>query len=301
MRQGKSGSSAGVGGAGVVAGVVIFVVIVLLAVGVGYFAYRFWESQQQVERAVPTVASGPAPVDLVSDDRIIFGGVPRSRRAESEFTVLRNRAYMVGYSEMRKDPLWSAYRVIRMATPFILERPKGEFLTDLRTEAKVTHHDYTGGGYDRGHMTPNSAIARCYGAEAQKETFFLSNICPQAPNLNREVWEKLEKDELEYTARFEEIWVVDGPVFGDMNGGVTHTLRSGIAIPSAFYKIVLEDEGGRVRLFCVVMPQGVKGTELPQQFLTSVGEVERETGLEFLWKVEGKTREGLESQVWPMW
>jgi endonuclease G len=97
------------------------------------------------------------------------------------------------------------------------------------------------------------------------------------------------------------VWVVDGPIFADMNGGVTHTLRSGIAVPASFYKIVLEDQGGQVRLFCVIMPQGVKGTELPQQFLTSVRQIEEETGLEFLWKLDPSTREALESPVNPMW
>ena len=114
-------------------------------------------------------------------------------------------------------------------------------------------------------------------------------------------WDKLEKDEIEYADQFEEVWVVDGPIFADVNGGTTPTLRSGIAVPAAFYKIVLEDQGGKVRLFCVIMPQGVKGTELPQQFLTSVRQIEQQTGLEFLWKLDSSTREALETQVRPMW
>jgi endonuclease G len=279
----------------------------LVVIGVGllfavHVAYRFWGTQQVPSPAGQGVV--PAP-ELVSEDRILFGGAPQadeSRGADVAFTTLKNQAYIVGYSERRKDPLWSAYRVIRMEHPFELERPKGEFLTDMRTEARVKHQDFTGGGYDRGHMTPNSAIARCYGAEAQKETFLLSNICPQSANLNREVWEKLEKKEIEYAETFEEVWVVDGPVFGDMNGGTTHTLRgSGIAIPAAFYKIVVEDEGGAIRLFCVIMPQGVKGTEVPQEFLTNVREIEKETGLVFLSKVDAGTRERLETQVGAMW
>lgn len=287
--------------------IIITVVILILLLAVAFFAYRLWKDQQAATQtpvastSVPTIQQSPAPPDPVSDDRIIFGGIPRPSRPDIHLTVLKNIAYIVGYSESRKDPLFSCYRVIHMDHPFVLERPKGEFLTDLRTAARVAHHDYTGAGYDRGHMTPNSAIARCFGADAQKETFLLSNICPQSPNLNREVWEKLERAEIDYAAQFDEVWVVDGPIFADLNGGVTHTLRSGIAVPSSFYKIVLEDRGGTIRLFAVIMPQGVKGTELPQQFLTSVRRIEEQTGLEFLWKVDPRTRESLETQVSPMW
>jgi endonuclease G, mitochondrial len=281
------------------AGILFAVIILVLLLIAAYGAYRY--SSTQSAPPSTAAASQPAPIDLVTDDRILFGGAPRATRPDLAFTTLKNIAYMVGYSEQRKDPLWSAYRVIRMEHPFNLPRPTGDFLTDNRTTARVAHHDFTGSGYDRGHMTPNSAIARCYGADAQKETFLLSNICPQAPNLNREVWEKLEKDEIEYAGQFEEVWVVDGPIFADLNGGTTHTLRSGIAVPASFYKIVLEDQGGKVRLFCVIMPQGVKGTELPQQFLTSVRQIEQQTGLEFLWKLDPQTRETLETQVGPMW
>jgi endonuclease G len=188
-----------------------------------------------------------------------------------------------------------------MEHPFELPRPKGEFVMDPRTNARVKHHDFTGSGYDRGHMTPNSAIAHCYGHDAQLETFLLSNICPQAPNLNQKVWEILEKTEFVYADRFQEIWVMDGPIFGDLNGETTGTLRSGIAVPRAFYKILIENHGGTLDACAVIMPQRVRGTELPEQFTTSIEEIEKETGLEFLWKVDAATRQRLKSRATPLW
>lgn len=276
----------------------LFAVILILTV------FRFLHNEQlkkQNAAATPTSAPAPASEDPIAPDHITFGGEPRPGSPDISFTLLKNIAYEVGYSEQRKDPLWSAYHVIHLDNPYILKRPSGNFLTDERTLAKTTHHDFTGSGYDRGHMTPNSAIARFYGAEAQRETFLLSNICPQSPNLNREVWAKLEMDITDYTSQFDEIWVTCGPIFADMNGGITHTLRSGIAIPSSFYKIAVEDQSGKIRLFSAIMPQGVKGTELPQQFLTSVRQIEDQTGLEFLWKLDPQTCATLENQVYPLW
>jgi endonuclease G, mitochondrial len=276
---------------------VIFVAVLIVA---AYVAYVYWQDRQA--RVSPLEQSG----DLVSDDRIIWGGAPRPAPGageEVQFTPLKNEAYIVGYSESRRDPLWAAYRVRAVANPQHLPRPS-DFKTDDRTAAKVRTSDYTRSGYQRGHMAPNEAIAEDYGKEAQLQTFLLSNICPQAPELNEHVWERLEVDERKYADEFEEVWVIDGPIFGDLNGGHTDRLASGIAVPSAFYKILIDEQdraGGRPRIFSVIMPQDVKGTELPQQFLTSVSEIEKESHLEFFWKIDPTTRAELESKVWKMW
>ena len=279
----------------------VWVIVFALLVVAAYVAYVQWE-----ERRKPAVPPVQETADLISDDQIIYGGVPRAvggAGEEVEFTVLKNRAYMVGYSERRKDPLWSAYRVKAVTNPEHLPRPSG-FAMDQRTVSRVRTDDFTRSGYQRGHMTPNEAIAEDYGREAQVETFLLSNICPQAPELNEHVWERLEAAERKYANKLEEVWVIDGPIFGDLNGGKTERLPAGIAVPSAFYKIVIDEEGhkgGPPRVFAVIMPQGVKGTELPQQFLTSVREVEKETHLEFLWKLDAATRAELESKRGEMW
>ncbi len=280
-------------------GMAILFVVLLLAVG-GCLAYTQWRSQQSL--AGPLQQSA----DIVSDDRLIYGGAPRARAGsgdEAVFEVLKNDGYIVGYSEARRDPLWSAYRVFHVAMPNHLPRPSG-FSPDLRTTDRVKESDFTGSGYDRGHMTPNEAIMEDYGAEGQLQTFLLSNICPQAPELNRHVWERLEVDERKYADSCEEVWVIDGPIFTDLNGGTTPRLASGIAVPAAFYKILIDEQdhaGGSPRVFAVIMPQGVKGTELPQQFLTTVAEIEKETHLEFLWKLDAATRADLEQKKWGMW
>jgi endonuclease G, mitochondrial len=278
------------------------IVIVLLAVLIvgAYLAYVAWQKHQV------TVQPLEQTPDLVSDDRIIFGGPPRpapSAGDEVQFTILKNQAYIVGYSELRKDPLWVAYRVHAVVNPPDLPRPS-QFATDSRTAAKVRTGDFTRSGYQRGHMAPNQAIADDYGREAQVQTFLLSNICPQTPELNEHVWERLEADERKYANQFEEVWVIDGPIFADINGGRTDHLASGVAVPSAFFKILIDEQdhpGGKPRIFSAIMPQNVKGTELPQQFLSSVSEIEKETHLDFFWKIDPATQAELESKVWKMW
>jgi len=292
---------------------IMVAVILLLLLAIGVVLFVMWRQQQAAKTTPQTPeARGPAE-EIISDDRMVYGGQPRARSGaggEAAVTVLKNLAYISGYSQSRRDPLWVCYRVWNNPQPYSLPRPTGGFLMDTRLAHPVKDSDYARSGYDRGHLAPNSAIARCYGPAAQLETFLLTNICPQTPALNEKVWERLEVAERGFGDTFEEVWVMDGPIFGDLNGGTTAKLASGIAVPSAFYKILVDEEGagaatqgtrGMPRVFAVIMPQDVKGTELPQQYVTSIREIENQTHLEFLWKLDAATQEQLESKAWPMW
>ena len=105
----------------------------------------------------------------------------------------------------------------------------------------------------------------------------MSNIIPQSPHLNRQVWEHLEQTEIkDYAKQFGQIWVMDGPIFHHHDH-----LRGGEEVPDACWKIIVRESGGTPQVLAFIMPQIVSGTEAPQQFLTSVQEIERETGLDF--------------------
>jgi hypothetical protein len=55
---------------------------------------------------------------------------------------------------------------------------------------RVRPTDYAGAGFDRGHLCPSAD--RTSSAADNSATFLMSNMIPQAPNLNRNTWENLE-------------------------------------------------------------------------------------------------------------
>ncbi|MCY2928732.1 MAG: DNA/RNA non-specific endonuclease [Planctomycetota bacterium] len=218
----------------------------------------------------------------------IYGGLPKTTQG---LKLLTNQGYLVGYSEKHRDPVWVAYRLFKVANAPAIPRPK-KFTVDDRTEAKVKSSDYSSTGYDRGHMAPNHAIATRYGADAQVETFLMSNVCPQRPNLNRRVWERLEALEADdYANRFEELWVVDGPIFDDQ----PEKLAAGIDVPRAFFKIIVDEAQGRPRMLGFIMPQTVRGDESPRMFL--VADIEKQTGLDFFTDLPKDEEQKLEAQT----
>ena len=266
-------------------------ILAIAVVGIGGCA--IWRATRpSPESTQPPVATPgqPQPAKAAAYRAYLYGGLPKTSQ---EVKLLQNKGYLVGYSEIHKDPAWVAYRLYKVENPPTLPRPT-KFSTDLRTLARVKTTDYTNTGYDRGHMAPNHAIATRYGEDAQLETFLLSNICPQKPNLNRKVWEHLEATEADdYANRFEEIWVIDGPIFNDP----PEKLPAGVDVPRAFFKILVDEVAGKPRMLAFIMPQGVKGDEKPRAFLTSVQEIEKETGLDFFSDLPKEEEQKLEAET----
>ena len=228
-----------------------------------------------------------------------FAGLPSGGQVQ----VLQNPGFLVGYSEVRRQALWVAFRATSLkGSPRVPPRPKG-FEIDGRTQARVSTFDYNGSRYDRGHLAPNYLIGRLYGREAQRATFLMSNIAPQRARLNQLVWQRLEEAETDKVAPGAgELWVVTGPVFGLQ----PRTLKSGIPVPEAFYRIWLDQRGdGAPAVLGFLVPQEVCGTEPLSRYLASVDEIEQRTGLDFFHQLDDGQEAVLErtrtAKGWRLW
>lgn len=273
-------------------GTVLF--LLALAISLSLIAVR---GIQQASRPLPLPAllTRPATESAATyGDKYCYAGQPRATPAfTGTILVLTNTGYVVGYSERLKDPVWVCYRLFRVDSLQAPPRPE-KFAVDSRTTARASSGDYTGSGYDRGHMAPNFGIAVCYGRDAQIETFLMSNIIPQRPKLNRQVWENLESTEIrDYTRRYNTIWVTTGPVFSSS----PKRLKSGIAVPEKCYKIIARENSGRPEITAFLIPQDVTGQENPGQFAASVREIEKTTGLDFFCELPADLQDKLESGV----
>jgi endonuclease G len=248
-------------------------------------------------------AGGYAYEVKIARPALLFQGAPRAHDAanyETWFRILRNDGFILGYSDLRGNPLWVEYAL----TPLpenepSLKRPN-RFETDWRSINRVSHDSYQQSGYDRGHMAPNYAISRLYGKEGQVDSFLMTNISPQKSKLNQRVWQRLEEVEIQHFAkRFGKVWVITGPVFN----GTIERLKSDwtVEIPDAFYKIYIAKPNPNTHPIALgfVIPQTVKGKEPLMQFVTSVDHIEAQTGLDFFPELDDKVEDAVEAKVDP--
>jgi endonuclease G len=171
-------------------------------------------------------------------------------------------------------------------------RPEA-FIADYRTTARIESQLYSRSDYDRGHMAPNFAIATRYSRETQEETFRMSNISPQRRALNAGVWKTLEpRIATRYPGRFGEVWVFAGPVFGQS----PRRLHNRVAVPEEFFMIILDESDGRWRTTAFLFPQETPNFAKPDGYLTTIDEIERRTGLDFLPELPADVQAALESR-----
>lgn len=229
--------------------------------------------------------------DVAGADRYTFAGVPLGT---SPVKLLQNEGYMVGYDETLRNPLWVAYHLNSGAAGASSERPE-TFDVDRRTRARVDHYDYSNSGYDRGHMAPNYAIDSVFGQRAQQETFLMSNIVPQRPELNQGPWKELEQIVANrYLKDYQELWVITGPIYREP----VQRLPSGVAIPVAFYKVIVDAvEPTGIRALALILEQDVADSSQMNRHLVSIDEVEVATGLDFLSLLDDAAETALEADL----
>ncbi len=236
--------------------------------------------------------------------QVFFAGPPVrvGAPAPKDIRILRRGEFAIGWSDSLRHPVWCAYHVKPHAR-FEAGKRRPSFRCDPAIPAAPRPDDYTKSGYDRGHMTPNYAIATRYGDEERRKTFLMSNIAPQTPALNRGVWREVEHRIADlWTARYGEIWVIVGCIssqYGRETLGATD-----IDVPTDFYQVILAQEGMDVRALAVLFRQDVTWREWPARNIISIDELERLTGLDFNPELPAFIQDPLEaetpSRLWPI-
>lgn len=230
-------------------------------------------------------------------ERLSWMGVPTWERLTplSVHRVLRNDGFLVGWSDVRVSPLWASYVLYADRVAEVGDRPG--FRRDWRTLWPVTPDSYLRSGYDRGHLAPNYAIARVHGPSAQHDTFLMSNMAPQRPDLNRRLWQRLEEVVIDrFVPQYGTLQVITGPIFAsEFTQGMLNRVGL-VEVPVAFYKILVVP-GEHPRALAFVMPQSVRGDEPLDRFVVSIDRIETLTGLDFFPDLPKAVERELEGRV----
>lgn len=199
-------------------------------------------------------------------------------------------AYRLSFNPKLHIPNWVAWELTAAETSGSQER-SSNFYTDANVVGCALPEDYRRSGYDRGHMAPAGDMK--WSPTAMGETFYLTNICPQAKALNSGAWKKLEEKCRQWAKRDSAIVIICGPVISDK---LTSTIgTTGVAVPKRFFKVIIAPYVDEPRGIGFIMPNmTVEGGM--QACATSIDEVERITGLDFFSSLPDSIEDIIESQ-----
>lgn len=148
--------------------------------------------------------------------------------------------FSVLYSDKLKDPVISAEHLTAAeVTAAGQMKRKDSFHAESQVpkQFESTPKDYAKSGYDQGHMACNGDMA---DTKSQFESFSLSNMTPQLPDLNRKAWRLMEEAVRKQVLAEGDAWVVTGMVPG------TKTIGNGVNVPIVIWKAVKAKSGESV-------------------------------------------------------
>ena len=202
--------------------------------------------------------------------------------------LLGRAGYTVSYNSGLKLPNWVAWTLTEERTKGRNKRDGEQFAEDTEVPApRADTWDYYSSGYDRGHMCP--AADNKWDAEAMRQSFLLTNVCPQNPNLNRGDWNELEIACRRWAAKYGEVHVVAGPVM--LRSGRKTIGKHRVAVPDAFFKVVLRLSPEPAAIGFIY--RNTDGNRPKDSYVNSVDDVERITGMDFFPSLP----DGLEERV----
>nr|WP_321451034.1 DNA/RNA non-specific endonuclease [uncultured Carboxylicivirga sp.] len=225
-----------------------------------------------------------------------------------------------GVADYWRIPEWVSYEMKAMDDPGKGPKRPSKWITDkdlyeqgicanddsykYSSDFRKEHPNW----YARGHMCMK-LIAWRLGENADWNTHTMLNACPQREHNNAGIWLDMEYKTIDWADKYGQIWVICGPVITDKTPssyiGEEEKGELPVAVPDAFFKIVVREEGGQTDplVMAFIYPQDTERKDKDHlKYAVSVNEIERKTGLDFFTDlpkdVEARIEAVVVSEMW---
>lgn len=212
--------------------------------------------------------------------------------ANPDRAMVRYTGMDVAFNSANHQPDWVSWELLGTETGGEAGRTD-EFTRDGSVAGCPDTYEYSNSGYDRGHMAPAGDMK--WDRKAMLESFNLTNVCPQHPELNRGPWKKLEEKCREWAVRDSALVIVCGPVFArPFRRPIGRTMD--IPVPRAFFKVVLAPYAKPPRAIAFLMGNTPDNGTLAQ-CSTTVDSIEDLTGFDFFPALPDEIEDSVEAQA----
>lgn len=233
---------------------------------------------------------------------------------ETPHQLLPRLCYTTSYNKETKCPNWVAWHLTaehadgefaRRGVPYFdkngeafgigkvnQETLKGDYFVDMEIEEPRPDFDDWSempDGMSHGHICP--AGDNKWSKEAMNQSFLLTNMCPQDASLNGGGWKKLEEKCRDWAKKYDDIFIVAGPIFYE---GVKRSFgKNKIGIPDAFFKVILCVHGMPKAIGFIYSNDAI--SQSMAKSARSVDEVEEITGMDFFYSLPDSIEDEIES------
>jgi len=244
------------------------------------------------------VSSGAAP-PYPPEVHLTFGNPTNATNNINEFDnyLMSKPEYALSYNRDKGRPNWVSWH---LTTEWYGTLTR---VDTFRADPQVPHDwyrvqgfDFSGSGFQRGHMVPNADRDKETSIPINQATYLMTNMVAQAGGNNTGPWADFEAYLRTLTDHGDELYIVAGPegIGGVLaSGALVNTIANGkVTVPANTWKVVLAlpkldgDDTSRVscstRTIAVIMPNADSiGGHDWEEFLTTVDAVEALTGYDF--------------------
>lgn len=237
---------------------------------------KFFKKYEETSLSSNTPVNRPAFVDTFQtfSDAWKDIGLPIT---QGHNRMIRHRYYFLSYSEQDEQAEWVAYILtLENLNKHKLHRFNYFDTDDMIPGGSSNHFDYMGSGYTRGHLAPASDMS--FDSIANKESFYMSNISPQAREFNQGIWRELEENVRDWARSYNRLFIVTGPVL--KADAIKKIGKNLVTVPSLFYKVILQMDDTNTSGIGFIIPNAVSNKPL-NDYIYPIDSIEQITGINF--------------------
>jgi endonuclease G len=247
----------------------------------------------------PTISPTPTPSSSV---HLTMGNPSNAVTDVNQPTnyLMQKAQYAFSYHRDNGTPNWTSWH---LDSSWLGSTPRqDDFRADTTLPSgwyRVLPTDYSGSGYDRGHMCPSGDRTKTVADNSA--TFLMTNMIPQAPTNNQQTWANLESYSRTLTTSGNELYIVSG---GQGTSG--YIANGNVAVPTYTWKVIMVLPSGTndvsrvttsTRLIAVFMPNNNSVVSDWKQYRVSVDYVEQMTGYNFFSNVPATIQNTIEANI----
>lgn len=259
------------------------------------------------------LTSGPLVPNFADDNSMLLGNPSDATPSVLDINnyYMDKTFYSLSYSKDISRANWVSWH---LSTAELGTTPRQDDFREDPSLPDAWYHvsdaSYSGTGFDRGHECPSND--RTTTVPANSSTFLMTNIVPQAPNVNQGPWAKFEDScNRLVTQQGKEVYIICGSygTGGIGNNGAANSIDdSRINVPAYLWKIAVVLPNGssdlsridnNTRVIAVIMPNrnDVGISTSWKTFRVSVDEIEIATGYNLLSNLPDAVQTAVEAVV----